>query len=676
MKLASWALAAAISMQSVAAFLVSYPAFVTSRSSSLRMSDDDDWFTDFDPAVYDQGGDQTYGNSWKGNRGDRGRSLADHDYTRDTSRDNSNVDEDAVNGLLVERVRAKKRRDFDLADEIRDQLLSEFAVGVNDKDLTWRTGCSSSGSGMRRGSGYGTNSIGRERGRRRDRNFGPNGHDYDKSSDAGPNTSSLSEERIHSMIAERLQAKLNRSFDTADRLQCELVNAGVYVHDGMKQWRSDGVPFGDFDSRGGKPGKTKGSWSDRNGAYEKSAYSVDIEGKAEDQIAELVEERSKCKAARDYLNADRIRDELRDRFDVYIDDRLREWSVGNNFGEDHNTQRAISQSMKTRGYVKSESSADLLTPADEVYVQTRINERQEAKNVGDYDTADSIRDELLADFDIVIHDKLRKWSVGGDFGDELPKRFGEYTRRGGGDLSDDDVATIKSMVKQRVRAKKDRNFDVADEIKDLLRDTYQVIIDDRSREWRVDSYEYVQSPVGPGARELNEEEIAIIQAKLVERAAMKRERDYEAADAIRDELLDTFSVMIDDRTKEWKTVEVNGADFGDKFIADAKKSQTSPFKSKQLDNELDDALIAIFESGADGDSKDSSTSIELVDGSEDPDVDGSEDPDDADISSTMSRDDLMSLKVVDLKEKLREAGKPVSGNKTELVDRLLALSDY
>mmetsp|Transcript_10574 Transcript_10574/g.16279 ORF Transcript_10574/g.16279 Transcript_10574/m.16279 type:complete len:701 (-) Transcript_10574:1337-3439(-) len=43
-----------------------------------------------------------------------------------------------------------------------------------------------------------------------------------------------------------------------------------------------------------------------------------------------------------------------------------------------------------------------------------------------------------------------------------------------------------------------------------------------------------------------------------------------------------------------------------------------------------------------------------------------------DSSSSPSRDDLMSLTVVQLKEKLRADGKPVSGNKGELVDRLLA----
>jgi cysteinyl-tRNA synthetase len=654
------------------------------------MVDDDDWYSDYDPTVYnDQGSDQSYGNSFKKNRrgGDRERSSeASHDYTRDTSRDTSNVDEDAVNHLLVERVRAKKRRDFDLADEIRDQLLSEFAVGVYDRELTWRTGCSSSGSGMKRGGGNRNGSSGRERGgRRRDREFGPNGHDYDKSFDAGPNASSLSEERIHSMIAERLQAKLNRNFDVADRLQYELVEAGVFVHDAMKQWRADGIPFGDFEGRGGKPGMTKGSWSDRNRPYQKSDYSVDIEG-AEDQIAELVEARSKCKASRDYMGADRIRDDLRDDFDVHIDDRLREWSVGGNFGDQHNAQRAISQSMKTRGYVKLESSPDLSSPADEEYVQTKIDERQEAKKMRDYDTADSIRDELLADFDITINDKLRKWSVGGDFGDELQKRPGEYTRRGGGKLTEEDVATIKSMVVERAQAKKNRNFDVADEIRDHLRDTYQVTIDDKSREWRIDSDEYVQSPVGQAARELSEDEIAIVQAKLVERWQMKRDRDYEAADAIRDELLDNFSVLVDDRTKEWKTVEIDDAEFGDKFAEDAMMSQKSDFKRKQIDVELDDALTAIFESNPEEDS-DGSIALEVVEDDEFPDVtDTDEDaedsiaievmndelPDAAAIASPLSRDDLMALKIVDLKEKLREAGKPVSGIKAELVERLLA----
>ena len=78
---------------------------------------------------------------------------------------------------------------------------------------------------------------------------------------------------------------------------------------------------------------------------------------------------------------------------------------------------------------------------------------------------------------------------------------------------------------------------------------YNIRIDDRSSEWRVDTDEYVQGR-GDGTV-LPDIEIKFIQTKLKERHSLKRERLYEEADAIRDDLKDRFSVRIDDRTKEW-----------------------------------------------------------------------------------------------------------------------------
>jgi cysteinyl-tRNA synthetase len=46
--------------------------------------------------------------------------------------------------------------------------------------------------------------------------------------------SSLSEPEIHSMIAQRLKAKMSRNFDRADNIQRDLIDSGVFVHDGMK----------------------------------------------------------------------------------------------------------------------------------------------------------------------------------------------------------------------------------------------------------------------------------------------------------------------------------------------------------------------------------------------------------------------------------------------------------
>jgi hypothetical protein len=76
------------------------------------------------------------------------------DYTRDTLRDNSNVDESSINTFLLEdRMNAKKTRDFDTADAIHDQLMNAYSVGVFDCELTWRTGCSPSGIGRKFGGG-------------------------------------------------------------------------------------------------------------------------------------------------------------------------------------------------------------------------------------------------------------------------------------------------------------------------------------------------------------------------------------------------------------------------------------------------------------------------------------------------------------------------------------------
>lgn len=190
-------------------------------------SGEDDFYSDYDPSVYDEynnNNDDPYDasdgrrySSRSKNRSTKSRynpSLG-HDYTRDASRDNSNVDEQAVNQLLSDRLQARKSRDFDTADAIRDELLKTHSVGVYDRERTWRTGCSSSGSGMKfGGGGYGRGGDrngSRGRRPRRERDFGPNGHDYHLSADAGPISSRLSEQEIHGYVYRSVVHDLERS---------------------------------------------------------------------------------------------------------------------------------------------------------------------------------------------------------------------------------------------------------------------------------------------------------------------------------------------------------------------------------------------------------------------------------------------------------------------------------
>ena len=129
------------------------------------------------------------------------------------------------------------------------------------------------------------------------------------------------------MIADRLVAKLSRDFGTADAIQADLVARGVFVHDGIKEWRPDGVPYGDFSERRGgdrrgNPGRTEGSRSFRTEvAYTRSSFSGEPEGISEEMVDKLVAERLSYKMSRDFEKADSIREGLRSRYNVLIDDR-------------------------------------------------------------------------------------------------------------------------------------------------------------------------------------------------------------------------------------------------------------------------------------------------------------------------------------------------------------------
>jgi len=654
----------------------------------------DDFYADFDPSKFDSyntdsnyndsGGGGGYdndrggGGGYRGGGGNRDRGRGGQgrgrsfEYSRDTSRDNSNVDEAAVTDLLRRRGEAKKTRNFDQADAIRDELMKDYHIGVDDRELTWRTGVSVSGSGRGRGGrgegrgrgrgeGRGRGGRGNERSysRRPRQDFGPNGHDYDMTIDSGPNTSGFSEQEINNMLAERLTAKLTRDFGTADAIQTDLVARGVFVHDGTKEYRFDGVPYGSFSSSGdrrGSPGRIEGSQrsNNRNVAYMKSSFSADLDGGVKDELIDgLVQERLRYKDSRSFEKADAIREGLRTKFNVLIDDRLRLWSVAGDFGEEHNARRELSHQFSNRGYVKSSSSLDI-SPENEKYIQDQIDERSTAKKDRDFHTADSIRESLLQEFDASIDDKMKLWSIGGAFEETgTIKPRGVYTRRGAMNLSDEDVKNIEHLLMERYKHKKDRNFDAADDIRSQLEDSYDVRIDDRSAEWRIDTDEYAQT----GTSNLSKEDTTFVEAQIVERFACKRNRDYDTADEIRDQLRTKFGVNIDDRTKEWTVVPSEMTFVKDDNYYEEKEESESATENVDDEKEEDNELVM----GNDEDDKNQ----------EDEDIIGSVEVEEAVEEEEEVEEELLKLTVVALKEKLRVAGLPVSGKKAELVARLL-----
>ena len=240
--------------------------------------------------------------------------------------------------LIQQRNDARRSRDFDAADSIRQDLVKNYSVGIDDREGTWRTGVSDSGSGQKFGGGgvgrggrggRGSRDGGRGgRGGRGERSkpkdyLGPNGHDYVLSEDSGQNNSIFSEPEIHGLLADRLQAKFSRDFRTADRIQMTLIDGGVFVHDGMKEWRGDGIPYESFDGRDRSGGSGREGPKTRD-VYARSPHSADVEGVQDSLIDRLLMERTKFKMMHEYDKADAVREGLRNKFNVLVDDRLKQ----------------------------------------------------------------------------------------------------------------------------------------------------------------------------------------------------------------------------------------------------------------------------------------------------------------------------------------------------------------
>lgn len=196
----------------------------------------DPWASD--PAATGSSRGATRSSSFGGESSNRSGGGFGSEYLRDASDDvNDGTDVEAVEGLLAQRSSARTDRDFDGADEIRRQLKDDHGVSVYDQERMWTS-----------------STAARTGGARPNRDFGPTGHDYRLSPDAGPITSELREEEIHVLIAERMHSKFSRDFENADRIKDELEDAGIYIDDRGKEWRADGVRF-DFGGRGGGGGR-------------------------------------------------------------------------------------------------------------------------------------------------------------------------------------------------------------------------------------------------------------------------------------------------------------------------------------------------------------------------------------------------------------------------------------
>jgi len=336
--------------------------------------------------------------------------MSKYSYIFDEQNQNTKVNTDIIyeiDTLINERVSARADKNFQRADMIANQLLQNHVI-LDDKELTWRIGTKKEIKKRI--------AISKKKSNNNKAPRNNSSNVFWLSSKSGHNTSTLSETDILAMLDERCTAQRSRDYDTADRIRNTLKSNGVYIDDGMKEYRWDNVPFKQRgrtqDNMVSSSSKSSRGWGLRQSKHSLPLPSDD----AVRHVDDLLRQRSDARSSGSYVLSDSIRDQLYETYNIRIDDKLNEWSCGGSFGDsvDHWTS---TNKQPLVGYTKSEMSATNVSPADEAYIQGKVDERMRAKRTRNFELSDSIRDELYADYDVTIHDKLNLWSVGGDFGE-------------------------------------------------------------------------------------------------------------------------------------------------------------------------------------------------------------------------------------------------------------------
>uniref|UniRef100_A0A7S4N1J8 SAP domain-containing protein n=1 Tax=Odontella aurita TaxID=265563 RepID=A0A7S4N1J8_9STRA len=321
---------------------------------------------------------------------------------------------------------------------------------------------------------------------------------------------------------------------------------------------------------------------------------------------------------------------------------------------------------------------------DEDEMHALLAERLRRKLDRDFDGADEIQ-LRLAEGGVYVHDGRKEWRAdGASFGD-VPRRRQqqEYDATSYGDGGGDDDAMSPT---------RGRFFDVKPGIErgsrsDLERGS-RSDRDRRRTDWsNLDpgrGHDYALSvDAGPNSSQMDEEDI---HALLARRLQLKRKRRFDQADEIQMQLNDA-GVYVHDRRREWRADGSPFADLGTDNAASASAARGSrrpsggnyggggdeeyddeepagPVRKFRRGGRVEVEVAAPEEEGRAEESKSKSKSNEEERNASPPPT-PSEDEEEKE-----KEDNLGSLTVVKLKERLRSAGLPVSGRKAELVERL------
>ncbi|KAL3917240.1 MAG: hypothetical protein SGPRY_006483, partial [Prymnesium sp.] len=254
---------------------------------------------------------------------------------------------------------------------------------------------------------------------------------------------------------------------------------------------------------------------------------------SEEQIRTLVSRREQARAARDFENADRLRDQL-SVLGVSVDDQSKTWRscdgqrAGMIAAEGGRGARGIGQAL-----------------SDEE-IERLVREREQARFTSDYKTADRLRDQLER-AGVLLDPKENRWQAAdGRSGQIGPVNISaahahKAARAGAAKLS---VEEIERLLLQREQARARRDYKSADVLREQL-EKHGVYLDPKEKKWHSADGRSGAIVVST----LANEEIGRV---LANRQAARLRHDFKTADRLRDQLNEQ-GLSVDDKRNHWES---------------------------------------------------------------------------------------------------------------------------
>ncbi|GMI11102.1 hypothetical protein TrRE_jg448, partial [Triparma retinervis] len=126
------------------------------------------------------------------------------------------------------------------------------------------------------------------------------------------------------------------------------------------------------------------------------------------------------------------------------------------------------------------------------------------------------------------------------------------------ELTEEKIDSINALLAERLQAKLSRDFHTADGIQVRLQEELDVIVHDGYKEWRGDGSDFAYKTAYERAgRDMSPVDEEAVQGLIRDRAKARKTRDYDAADALKLQLLSEHNVVVNDSRRTW---EIKGED--------------------------------------------------------------------------------------------------------------------